>query len=1510
MGGSRNLIDSAKALAFDEVLDENGSNLAYALSEALIITDSKLISALRADQDGVSTCIRLLSKAGHLEAIFALISNISISAGDSIQLEATIGQGLNGDVSGAHKWMLEYDIIGQRLEMIRSVILPYVEENCPEKRLFCALKAYEFESLALGETLIDPQKIGEVIFAARNCRNLPALSDIKKCDSLRSQTSFQLVLPNEIFNILLRLAWVAEDYVFDLIDRYSEIEFIAELRKLGKIVPVYLIPTHLGYPMGGGESFMHQTCRILSEFGVKCVWVSFLHPEKGWYIEDSVTYTPYYVDVRYAGGRCREDMQRAIDAFGPDLVHAQGGTNDAAMEIAEDCRLTTMIGYHFWSGLVDLGETGNRHILDNLENHQLRPMIGHQSGLISKYVASEFMQDVYKRLNGAEELQVLHPISDSAQFLANRDDSGTYVLQVNVCALKGGEIFLECVRALGAVIPFMGIQSEPEPSDLFTRLADEVGRHPLCELKSYGNVRDFYRTARLVIVPTLVDETFCRVAFEAAMNGIPVLSTANGYLPMMLGDAGVFLSENPAEWVEMIASLYHNETRLREIGQAQQSRLRAMFGSDFRGFIRTAMGLIDNSVNRNVGMFTIWGDQGLGNLSHTYSKLLRRVGYKVHIFSAQPYAMNGKGLVRQSNPDDWSAPSHADSIYYSLNDRENVTVHEITQFILANNVHTLIVPEICWSQNWERLFALKVNRLEICSVPMIEIVIKEEISNHNRLTSTFYCTRLAESTLSREGIKNGAFLGHGFGSPLPGNRIREKRARLADRSKLRFLHVAGHNPKTRKNTPQVIEAFSNALKLRDDIELTVTSLDSVSSYYSGELPENITIIDKSLSREEILALYEEHDVSIQVSSHEGLGLGFFESISRSTPVISLNARPHNEIVLEGRTGWLIPAAPVPVPDNARAIVDGWSFNTQDLVSKIVSLEKGEVDRMIVSAGEVFKLQFDEVALLTRFLQILPRPSAVLPTAVAEGEDPATDNSGRDCSAIAPADADTSPRALSTNRSYAIQLKPFIKRKGLKLGRWLYELARPVTRRIVLRVKALMIEANADLRKDNSDLWHDNRELRQAVANLAKMTEERFASVSWQVSGLGRTISAHVGPGIRTGSIHDADRGKMFARIANDVEFIKHRYASYAGPGMALTYLRDESPIFVNTGDLGCPSPIINGGIWEPDNLAVLYSFLTDKSVFLDIGANVGYFSIALGNRLKGGGKVFSVEPHPTLTNLLQRSLQLNGLEKVVQVFECAASDQDEILDLFFPDGHLGQGSSSRISSGRGQKLAVRARLLDDLLPADLAVDLVKIDVEGHELRVLQGMGDVLNRSPNAKILFEKLDSAGNVSDEIGEFLSGRGLALYGVGPFATLVPLELKSSYCEWVGDVLAAPSAAVDSLCRTGFSVYPNQLYGDGVEGGIAKRYLGKDGKILFAGPRWFLRKGNWKLRLHGHIRGKVRVILVEGGESQLAEFELSEDMLETNFVVRDDITHFEIQAYAQSISVIDLERIEFLTA
>ena len=96
-------------------------------------------------------------------------------------------------------------------------------------------------------------------------------------------------------------------------------------------------------------------------------------------------------------------------------------------------------------------------------------------------------------------------------------------------------------------------------------------------------------------------------------------------------------------------------------------------------------------------------------------------------------------------------------------------------------------------------------------------------------------------------------------------------------------------------------------------------------------------------------------------------------------------------------------------------------------------------------------------------------------------------------------------------------------------------------------------------------------------------------------------------------------------------------------------------MLVTANDIGCSVALISGGRYEEHNTNLLLSFTAPETVFLDIGANIGYFSLLLAQRLSGQGHVYAFEPHPQFVDLLARNLFLNGLDKTVTVFPFALS---------------------------------------------------------------------------------------------------------------------------------------------------------------------------------------------------------------------------------------------------------------
>jgi FkbM family methyltransferase len=192
---------------------------------------------------------------------------------------------------------------------------------------------------------------------------------------------------------------------------------------------------------------------------------------------------------------------------------------------------------------------------------------------------------------------------------------------------------------------------------------------------------------------------------------------------------------------------------------------------------------------------------------------------------------------------------------------------------------------------------------------------------------------------------------------------------------------------------------------------------------------------------------------------------------------------------------------------------------------------------------------------------------------------------------------------------------------------------------------------------------------------------------------------------------------------------------------------------------------------EADVIRVFRTFLTQRSVVLDIGANFGLYTALCASIVRYQGRLYAFEGNPRIFESLQRTIVANDLyfnPNVVAANVLVSSESGRGLLRY--SGNLPSGgtmSDVRLSGGRQSTVEVDMTTIDDFLPPDLAVDLVKIDVEGHEPLVLRGMEQTIARSPNIRIVTEFADSllAQTVHPaDFADYIRGLGFAICRVLP--------------------------------------------------------------------------------------------------------------------------------------------------
>lgn len=150
------------------------------------------------------------------------------------------------------------------------------------------------------------------------------------------------------------------------------------------------------------------------------------------------------------------------------------------------------------------------------------------------------------------------------------------------------------------------------------------------------------------------------------------------------------------------------------------------------------------------------------------------------------------------------------------------------------------------------------------------------------------------------------------------------------------------------------------------------------------------------------------------------------------------------------------------------------------------------------------------------------------------------------------------------------------------------------------------------------------------------------------------------------------------------------------------------------------------GDYEPSMRQTVLSLLHPSAIFVDIGANEGYFSVLAAKRVGVSGKVVAVEPQARLQTVIQKNLEFNKIENVTLI-DSAISDQGGYAKFYIsPDTNTGSSALHQATKYKLPTTRVKTITMSDLLDdANIdKVDLLKIDIEGFEYEAVLGAPEV------------------------------------------------------------------------------------------------------------------------------------------------------------------------------------------
>ena len=205
----------------------------------------------------------------------------------------------------------------------------------------------------------------------------------------------------------------------------------------------------------------------------------------------------------------------------------------------------------------------------------------------------------------------------------------------------------------------------------------------------------------------------------------------------------------------------------------------------------------------------------------------------------------------------------------------------------------------------------------------------------------------------------------------------------------------------------------------------------------------------------------------------------------------------------------------------------------------------------------------------------------------------------------------------------------------------------------------------------------------------------------------------------------------------------------------------------NTSDF-VPRKIFVFGVWEPNLTKWTQERLRPGDTFVDVGANVGYYSLLASKKVTETGQVIAIEASPAITEQLKRNLDLNGTTNV-RVVNAAASDRVGTIALYRGPSHNTSQTSILAGDGFTYESEIAAHPLCEILSAtEIAMArIVKIDVEGAEWSVIAGLAPCLSQTrPDLEILVEvsplRLAAFGRNANDVIEIFGAAGFHPYTI----------------------------------------------------------------------------------------------------------------------------------------------------
>lgn len=191
------------------------------------------------------------------------------------------------------------------------------------------------------------------------------------------------------------------------------------------------------------------------------------------------------------------------------------------------------------------------------------------------------------------------------------------------------------------------------------------------------------------------------------------------------------------------------------------------------------------------------------------------------------------------------------------------------------------------------------------------------------------------------------------------------------------------------------------------------------------------------------------------------------------------------------------------------------------------------------------------------------------------------------------------------------------------------------------------------------------------------------------------------------------------------------------------------------------------GVWEPNMTRWLQGRLTPGDTFIDVGANIGYYSVLASGLVGNAGRVVAIEASSTFHHRLSQHVRLNHRANVRTINGAVADEHKKLTFVLASSANMGANSIVPYDGAAESSFDIDAAPLPELLAADEIekARVIKIDVEGAEGSVVRGMAPMLDRlrtdcEITVEVTPDRVAQLGDSADELLKTFFDRGYHAY------------------------------------------------------------------------------------------------------------------------------------------------------